>query len=67
VFVDLRAVTHRGSAAISALFGATQRAARHETRCTLIAPPGSTAQHVLSLVGCLTCRRNPPRRPTTPR
>ncbi|VBA33438.1 hypothetical protein LAUMK136_00447 [Mycobacterium attenuatum] len=49
--VDLSAVTHLGSAAVSVLFEATERAARHDTTVTLVAPPGAAAHHVLSLVG----------------
>lgn len=51
VTVDLGAVTHLGSAAVSVLATATRRADQHGTECILIAPPGSTAHHVMSLVG----------------
>jgi serine phosphatase RsbU (regulator of sigma subunit)/anti-sigma regulatory factor (Ser/Thr protein kinase)/anti-anti-sigma regulatory factor len=50
VTIDLSAVTHLGSAGVSALFDAHQQAGRHNTDCVLIAPPGSPAHHVLSLV-----------------
>lgn len=51
--VDLSAVTHLGSAAVSVLSQACRRAEAHESTCTLLAPPGSTAHHVLSLVGLI--------------
>ncbi|MBO0864077.1 MAG: SpoIIE family protein phosphatase [Mycobacterium sp.] len=50
VTVDLSSVTHLGSAGVSTLAAAHDRARRHSTNCTLIAPPGSPAHHVLSLV-----------------
>jgi serine phosphatase RsbU (regulator of sigma subunit)/anti-sigma regulatory factor (Ser/Thr protein kinase)/anti-anti-sigma regulatory factor len=52
--VDLSAVTHLGSAAVSVLAEARQRADRQHTSLTLVAPPGGTAHHVLSLVGLPT-------------
>ena len=52
--VDLSAVTHLGSAAISVLAEARQSADRQHTAVTLIAPAGCTAHHVLSLVGLPT-------------
>jgi anti-anti-sigma factor len=48
--IDLSAVTHLGSTGISALTDARDRARRQGTDLHLIAPPGSTAYHVLSLV-----------------
>ena len=48
--IDLSAVTHLGSAGVSALAAARDRARRHGGDCVLVAPPGSTAHHVLSLV-----------------
>ena len=50
VTIDLTAVTHLGSAAVAVLADACQRANRHQTECTLLAPPGSAAHHVLTLV-----------------
>jgi anti-anti-sigma factor len=47
--IDLSAVTHLGSAGVSALAAACDRARRHGGDCVLVAPPGSTAHHVLSL------------------
>jgi anti-anti-sigma factor len=51
VIVDLSAVTFLGSAAVSVLYDATNASARQGAHCSLIAPPGGTAQHVLSVVG----------------
>ena len=48
--IDLSGVTHLGSAGISALAEACDRAQRQGGDCVLIAPPGSPAHHVLSLV-----------------
>lgn len=48
--VDLSAVTHLGSAAISVLADARERAHRQGAELRLIASPGTTAHHVLSLV-----------------
>lgn len=48
--IDLTAVTHLGSAGISALAAARDRAHKHGVACVLVAPPGSPAHHVLSLV-----------------
>ena len=48
--IDLSAVTHLGSAGVSALAAARERALRHGGDCVLVAPPGSPAHHVLSLV-----------------
>lgn len=48
--VDLSAVTHLGSAAVSALAAARERAQRQGSEYVLVAPPGSPAHHVLSLV-----------------
>lgn len=48
--IDLSAVTHLGSAGVSALVAARDRARRHGSEFLLIAPPGSAAHHVLSLV-----------------
>ena len=48
--IDLSAVTHLGSAGVSALAAARDRARRQGGDCVLIAPPGSPAHQVLSLV-----------------
>ncbi|WP_156685882.1 SpoIIE family protein phosphatase [Mycobacterium sp. Marseille-P9652] len=48
--IDLTDVTHLGSSAVSALNAARDRARMHGTECTVVAPPGSPAHHVLSLV-----------------
>ncbi len=48
--IDLSAVTHLGSAGVSALAAARDRARRQGSECVLVAPPGSPAHHVLSLV-----------------
>jgi anti-anti-sigma factor len=48
--IDLSAVTHLGSAGVSALAAARERALRQGGDCVLVAPPGSPAHHVLSLV-----------------
>ncbi|MEE2855656.1 MAG: SpoIIE family protein phosphatase [Actinomycetota bacterium] len=48
--VDLTAVTHLGSAGVSALAAARERARRQGSEYVLVAPPGSPAHHVLSLV-----------------
>jgi anti-anti-sigma factor len=50
VTIDLSAVTHLGSAGVGALADAHNQAGRNGTDCVLIAPPGSPAHHVLSLV-----------------
>jgi anti-anti-sigma factor len=48
--IDLSGVTHLGSAGVSALAAARDRAQRQGGDCVLIAPAGSPAHHVLSLV-----------------
>lgn len=48
--VDLSAVTHLASAGVSALAAARERALRQGSDYVLVAPPGSPAHHVLSLV-----------------
>jgi len=48
--IDLSGVTHLGSAGVSALAAARERARRQGGDCVLVAPPGSPAHHVLSLV-----------------
>jgi serine phosphatase RsbU (regulator of sigma subunit)/anti-sigma regulatory factor (Ser/Thr protein kinase)/anti-anti-sigma regulatory factor len=48
--IDLSAVTHLGSAGVSALAAAGERARRQGSEYVLVAPPGSPAHHVLSLV-----------------
>lgn len=48
--IDLSAVTHLGSAGVSALAAARERALRQGSEYVLVAPPGSPAHHVLSLV-----------------
>jgi anti-anti-sigma factor len=48
--IDLSGVTHLGSAGVSALAAACDRARRQGGDCVLVAPPGSPAHHVLSLV-----------------
>ena len=48
--IDLSGVTHLGSAGVSALAAARDRARRQGVDCVLVAPPGSPAHHVLSLV-----------------
>jgi serine phosphatase RsbU (regulator of sigma subunit)/anti-sigma regulatory factor (Ser/Thr protein kinase)/anti-anti-sigma regulatory factor len=48
--IDLSAVTHLGSAGVSALAAARERALRQGGDCELIAPPGSPAHHILSMV-----------------
>ncbi len=48
--IDLSGVTHLGSAGVSALAAARDRARLQGGECVLIAPPGSPAHHVLSLV-----------------
>jgi anti-anti-sigma factor len=48
--IDLSAVTHLGSAGVSALAAARDRARRQGGDCVLVAPPGSTAHHVLTMV-----------------
>ncbi|EPQ74682.1 Serine phosphatase RsbU, regulator of sigma subunit [Mycobacterium marinum str. Europe] len=48
--IDLSAVTHLGSAGVSALVTARDRARKQGGTCVLMAPPGSPAHHVLSLV-----------------
>ncbi|BBX72673.1 SpoIIE family protein phosphatase [Mycobacterium shinjukuense] len=50
VTIDLSAVTHLGSAGVSALAAARDRARKQGGDCVLVAPPGSPAHHVLSLV-----------------
>lgn len=48
--IDLSGVTHLGSAGVSALVAARDRARTQGGELVLIAPPGSPAHHVLSLV-----------------
>jgi anti-anti-sigma factor len=48
--IDLSGVTHLGSAAVSALAAARDRAHTQGGELVLVAPPGSPAHHVLSLV-----------------
>ncbi|BCP09500.1 hypothetical protein MINTM020_15980 [Mycobacterium paraintracellulare] len=48
--IDLSAVTHLGSSGVSALAAARERAQRQGSEYVLVAPPGSPAHHVLSLV-----------------
>lgn len=48
--IDLTGVTHLGSAGVSALAAARDRALRQGGECVLIAPPGSPAHHILSMV-----------------
>ena len=48
--IDLTQVTHLGSAGVSALAAARDRALRQGGECVLIAPPGSPAHHILSMV-----------------
>jgi serine phosphatase RsbU (regulator of sigma subunit)/anti-sigma regulatory factor (Ser/Thr protein kinase)/anti-anti-sigma regulatory factor len=48
--LDLSEVTHLGSAGVSALAAARDRARRLGGDCVVVAPPGSPAHHVLSLV-----------------
>ncbi|CAM4256689.1 Phosphoserine phosphatase RsbU [Mycobacterium basiliense] len=48
--IDLSAVSHLGSAGVSALVAARERALKQGGDCVLVAPPGSPAHHVLSLV-----------------
>ncbi|MCV7053581.1 SpoIIE family protein phosphatase [Mycobacterium heidelbergense] len=50
LMIDLSGVTHLGSAGVNALAAARDRALRQGGECVLIAPPGSPAHHVLSLV-----------------
>jgi PAS domain S-box-containing protein len=48
--IDLSGVTHLGSAGVSALEAARDRARIQGGDCVLVAPPGSPAHHILSLV-----------------
>jgi anti-anti-sigma factor len=48
--IDLSGVTQLGSAGVSALAAALDRAHTQGGDCVLIAPPGTPAHHVLSLV-----------------
>jgi anti-anti-sigma regulatory factor len=48
--IDLSRVTDLGSAGVSALAAARDRARRQGGDCVLVAPPGSPAHQVLSLV-----------------
>lgn len=48
--IDLSGVTHLGSAGVSALAAARDRARRQGGNCVLIAPPGTPAHHILSMV-----------------
>lgn len=52
--IDLSAATHLGSAAVSVLVDACERAERQGSVCTMVALPGGVAHHVLSLVGLPT-------------
>lgn len=63
VTIDLSAVTHLGSAGVGALAAACDRARKQGTECVLVAPPGSPAHHVLSLV---PPRRKPATSPLEP-
>lgn len=47
--IDLSAVTHLGSAGVSALTAARDRARKQGGDCRLVAAPGTAAHHVLSL------------------
>jgi anti-anti-sigma factor len=49
--IDLSAVTHLGSAGVSVLAEAHERATREHGTCRFVAPQAGTAHHVLSLVG----------------
>jgi len=57
--IDLTAVTLLGSAAVSVLLKAADRAERQNTSCTVVAFPGSIAHHVLALVGLPTTTEHP--------
>jgi anti-anti-sigma factor len=57
--IDLSGVTHLGSAGVRALAAARDRARRHGGGCVLVAPPGSPAHHVLSLVQIPVVSGNP--------
>ena len=48
--IDLSRVSYLGSAGVSALAAARDRAHRQGGECVLVAPPGSPAHHVLSVV-----------------
>ena len=48
--IDLSGVTHLGSAGVAALAAARDRAREQGGDCVLIAPPGSPAHHILSMV-----------------
>jgi anti-anti-sigma factor len=48
--IDLSGVTHLGSAGVSALAAARDRAREQGGDCVLIAAPGSPAHHILSMV-----------------
>jgi anti-anti-sigma regulatory factor len=48
--IDLSGVTHLGSAGVSALAAVRDRAREQGGDCVLIAPPGSPAHHILSMV-----------------
>lgn len=50
LIIDLSGVTHLGSAGVSALAAARDRARTQGGEFVLVAPPGSPAHHVLSLV-----------------
>lgn len=54
ILVDLSAVTHLGSAAVSVLADACERADRQHTMCTLVAVPGGAAHDILAMVGLPT-------------
>jgi anti-anti-sigma factor len=57
--IDLSGVTYLGSAGVRALAAARDRARRHGSGCVLVAPPGSPAHHVLSLVQIPVVSGNP--------
>ena len=52
--VDLSAVTLLCSAGVRALYEARDRCAANGEELSLIAPPGSTAHHVLGIIGLAT-------------
>ena len=49
--VDLTGVTHLASAAVAVLHEAVAASARHDQTLRLFAPPGTVAQHILSVAG----------------
>lgn len=54
--IDLSAITHLSSAAVRVLADAHALADAQGARITFIAPPGSTAHHILTMVGLPTSR-----------